>query len=294
MQSCLLPPTASKGCWNQGFRGDPHSLLTCVLLPPSSKALRPPTSPGVFGALQNFKEDKAKPVRDEYEYVSDDGELKIDEFPIRRKKNAPKRDLSFLLDKKEVLPTPVMKPKLESAVYKHSDDSSDEGSLHIDTDTKPGRNAKVKKESGSAAGILDLLQASEEVGALEYNPNSQPPASPSTQEAIQGMLSMANLQASDSCLQTTWGAGQAKGSSLAAHGGRKNGGGSKSSGKRLLKRSAKNSVDLDDYEEEQDHLDACFKDSDYDVAHVCLSIRGPLCGSCTCLCMLRPAPYPRS
>lgn len=30
----------------------------------------------------------------------------------------------------------------------------------------------MKKESGgSAAGILDLLQASEEVGALEYNPN---------------------------------------------------------------------------------------------------------------------------
>lgn len=60
----------------------------------SSKALRPPGSPGVFGTLQSFKEDKAKPVRDEYEYVSDDGELKIDEFPIRRKKNAPKRDLS--------------------------------------------------------------------------------------------------------------------------------------------------------------------------------------------------------
>nr|KAF6434147.1 PHD finger protein 2 [Molossus molossus] len=28
-------------------------------------------------------------------------------------------------------------------------------------------------------------------------------------------------------------------------------------------KAAKNSVDLDDYEEEQDHLDACFKDSDY-------------------------------
>lgn len=91
---------------------------------------------------------------------------------------------------------------------------------------------------------------------------SQPPASPSTQEAIQGMLSMANLQASDSCLQTTWGTGQAKGGSLAAHGARKNGGGSKGTGKRLLKRTAKNSVDLEDYEE-QDHLDACFKDSDY-------------------------------
>nr|XP_055165583.1 lysine-specific demethylase PHF2 isoform X2 [Nyctereutes procyonoides] len=227
------------------------------------KALKPQPSPGVFGAMQSFKEDKPQPVRDEYEYVSDDGELKIDEFPIRRKRTAPKRDLSFLLDGKEPLPVPVMKPKLESALYK-SDDSSDEGSLHIDTDTKPARNAKVKKEgAGSAAGILDLLQASEEVGALEYNPNSQPPASPSTQEAIQGMLSMANLQASDSCLQTTWGAGQAKGSSLAAHGARKNGGGSKSAGKRLLKRAAKSSMDLDDYEEEQDHLDACFKDSDY-------------------------------
>lgn len=96
--------------------------------------------------------------------------------------------------------------------------------------------------------------------------SSQPPASPSTQEAIQGMLSMANLQASDSCLQTTWGAGQAKGSSLVAHGARKNGGGGKGAGKRLLKRAAKNSVDLDDYEEEQDHLDACFKDSDYGEA----------------------------
>ena len=59
-----------------------------------SKALKPAGSPGVFGSLQNLKEDKAKPVRDEYEYVSDEGELKIDEFPIRRKKNATKRDLS--------------------------------------------------------------------------------------------------------------------------------------------------------------------------------------------------------
>lgn len=228
-----------------------------------SKTLKPQPNPGVFGALQNFKEDKPQPVRDEYEYVSDDGELKIDEFPIRRKKNAPKRDLSFLLDKKEPLPVPILKPKLDPVLYKHSD-SSDEGSLHIDTDTKPTRSAKGKKDSGgSAAGILDLLQASEEVGALDYNPSSQPPASPSTQEAIQGMLSMANLQASDSCLQASWGTGQARGSSAAAHGARKNGGSGKSAGKRLLKRAAKNSVDLDDYEEEQDHLDACFKDSDY-------------------------------
>lgn len=48
----------------------------------------------VFGSLQNLKEDKVKPVRDEYEYVSDEGELKIDEFPIRRKNNTAKRDIS--------------------------------------------------------------------------------------------------------------------------------------------------------------------------------------------------------
>lgn len=115
------------------------------------------------------------------------------------------------------------------------------------------------------------------VECLSLCASSQPPASPSTQEAIQGMLSMANLQASDSCLQTTWGAGQAKGSSLAAHGARKNGAGGKSTGKRLLKRAAKNSVDLDDYEEEQDHLDACFKDSDY--GECCCAGRGA-CPGC--------------
>lgn len=59
----------------------------------SSKGVKTQLNPGVFGSLQNFKEDKTKPVKDEYEYVSDDGELKIDEFPIRRKKNTTKRDL---------------------------------------------------------------------------------------------------------------------------------------------------------------------------------------------------------
>jgi len=56
-------------------------------------------------------------------------------------------------------------------VFAESDDSSDEDLLHIDTEAKPGRNSKVKKESGSSAGILDLLQASKEVGGLEYNTN---------------------------------------------------------------------------------------------------------------------------
>ncbi|NWV49235.1 PHF2 demethylase, partial [Daphoenositta chrysoptera] len=229
-----------------------------------SKGVKTHLNTSVFGSLQNFKEDKAKPVRDEYEYVSDDGELKIDEFPIRRKKNTAKRELPFLSDKKEALQhTPVKKPKVESVPYK-SEDSSDEDLLHIDTEAKPGRNSKVKKESGSSAGILDLLQASKEVGGLEYNTNSQPPASPSTQEAIQGMLSMANLQASESCLQTSWGTNQAKNNSFSTQNSKKTGGGgNKNAGKRLLKKSTKNNIDIEDYDEDQDHLDACFKDSDY-------------------------------
>lgn len=55
-----------------------------------------------------------------------------------------------------------------------STDSSDEETLHIDTEAKPevkSRNSKVKKKSGSAAGILDLLQASKQVGGIDYGTN---------------------------------------------------------------------------------------------------------------------------
>ncbi|XP_066553868.1 lysine-specific demethylase phf2 isoform X1 [Amia ocellicauda] len=233
----------------------------------SSKGLKPQTNSSVFGSLQNFKEDKAKPVRDEYEYVSDEGELKIDEFPIRRKKNAAKRDLSFLSDIKEPI-QPAKKPKLPPTVAK-SDESSDEESLHIDTEVKPevkGRNSKVKKEPGSAAGILDLLQASKQVGGIDYSANSQPPASPSTQEAIQGMLSMANLQSSDACLQPAWANSQSKNNSHAAQASKKMGNANnKRPAKRPSKKSTKSSS-LDSaemFEDEQDNLGACFKDSDY-------------------------------
>lgn len=78
------------------------------------------------------------------------------------------------------------------------------------------------------------------------------------------MLSMANLQSSESCLQTSWGTNQAKNNSISTQNSKKTGGGSnKNAGKRLLKKSTKNSIDIEDYDEDQDHLDACFKDSDY-------------------------------
>uniref|UniRef100_A0A665WHV3 Lysine-specific demethylase PHF2 n=1 Tax=Echeneis naucrates TaxID=173247 RepID=A0A665WHV3_ECHNA len=157
--------------------------------------------------------------------------------------------------------------------------SSDEETLHIDTEAKPevkGRNSKVKKKGGSAAGILDLLQASKQVGGIDYSTNSQPPASPSTQEAIQGMLSMANLSSSDS-LQQPWSNSQSKNNSQLktnSHGNqvsKKAGGGTGGGGnnsKRPTKRFPKkprksSSIDSLDYDDDQDHMDACFKDSDY-------------------------------
>uniref|UniRef100_A0A671TAI6 Lysine-specific demethylase PHF2 n=1 Tax=Sinocyclocheilus anshuiensis TaxID=1608454 RepID=A0A671TAI6_9TELE len=99
----------------------------------------------------------------------------------------------------------------------------------------------------------------------------QPPASPSTQEAIQGMLSMANLQSSDSCLQTSWSNSQAKNNSHSSTASKKQssvagaGSNSKRPAKRLPKKTQKSSsVDsLDMFDDDQDHLEACFRDSDY-------------------------------
>ncbi|XP_064823150.1 lysine-specific demethylase phf2-like [Oncorhynchus masou masou] len=243
--------------------------------------LKPQTNSSVFSSLQNLKEDKAKPVRDEYEYVSDEGELKIDEFPIRRKK----RDLSFLSNIKEAI-QPSKKPKLIPSDVKKTD-SSDEESLHIDTEVKPevkrevkGRNLKVKKKAGSTAGILDLLQASKAVGGIDYSVNSQPPASPSTQEAIQGMLSMANLSSGVTAGAATissdtpgaWGCDRpGRNHSNTTTAGRKGGaacgaggGVSKRPAKRPPKKTKKNSsIDSAEFDDDQDHMDACFKDSDY-------------------------------
>lgn len=104
---------------------------------------------------------------------------------------------------------------------------------------------------------------------------SQPPASPSTQEAIQGMLSMANLSSSDS-LQQPWSNSQSKNNSQlksnshSTQAGKKSSGGagggndSKRPTKRLPKKPRKSSsIESLDYDDDQDHMDACFKDSDY-------------------------------
>ncbi|XP_042306930.1 histone lysine demethylase PHF8 isoform X2 [Sceloporus undulatus] len=116
--------------------------------------------------------------------------------------------------------------------------------------------------SGSAVGILDLLKASRQVGGADYDELSDAPASPSTQEAIQGMLCMANLQSSSSSpvassLQAWLAAGHERSSAGAS--------GTQRSGKRHTKRPAHHSTDCEEEAsmDEQESLGACFKDAEY-------------------------------
>lgn len=82
---------------------------------------------------------------------------------------------------------------------------------------------------------------------------------------------MANLQSSDSCLQPSWSNSQAKNNSHSSSAGKKPsgtagaGGNGKRPAKRLPKKTQKSSsVDSSDmFDDDQDHMDACFKDSDY-------------------------------
>uniref|UniRef100_A0A8C1GRR4 Histone lysine demethylase PHF8 n=1 Tax=Cyprinus carpio TaxID=7962 RepID=A0A8C1GRR4_CYPCA len=117
----------------------------------------------------------------------------------------------------------------------------------------------VQGVKGGAGGILDLLKASKQVAgldsALRY---SMPPASPSTRDAIQGMLSMANPPSSSSSSSSS-------SSPLSISGGVK-----KSEkkttfqrpGKRPVKRPARHLSDEESLDE-QETLGTCFKDSDY-------------------------------
>ncbi|KAM5195178.1 histone lysine demethylase PHF8 isoform 7-T7 [Hipposideros larvatus] len=133
-----------------------------------------------------------------------------------------------------------------------------------DEDMVEGVEGKLGKGSG-AGGILDLLKASR-----------QAPASPSTQEAIQGMLCMANLQSSSSSQATSslqaWWTGAQDRSSGSSSSGLGTVSGSPASqrtpGKRPIKRPAYWRTESDEEEEnasldEQDSLGACFKDAEY-------------------------------
>nr|XP_058147451.1 histone lysine demethylase PHF8 isoform X3 [Dasypus novemcinctus] len=143
-----------------------------------------------------------------------------------------------------------------------------------DEDMVEGVEGKLGNGSG-AGGILDLLKASRQVGGPDYAALTEAPASPSTQEAIQGMLCMANLQSSSSSpatssLQAWWTGGhdRSSGSSSSGLGTVSNSPASqRTPGKRPIKRPAYWRTESEEEEnaslDEQDSLGACFKDAEY-------------------------------
>ncbi|OCT65523.1 histone lysine demethylase PHF8 isoform X2 [Xenopus laevis] len=211
--------------------------------------------------------------------LESEDDLQIDETPHKEKKVA--------LTKKKLHKFPRKLPRAKPC----SDPNRvrEPGELEFDVEEDYTTDEETAEGDGdqlgaSSGGLLDLLKASRQVGGPEYSEIDEAPASPSTQEAIQGMLCMANLQASSSCtpssLQAWWAAGQESGTVAGPLQGNMKTAGNKSSGngtstgsskvllrpgKRPVKRPAHRSMDSNDEDssDEQETLGACFKDSEY-------------------------------
>uniref|UniRef100_A0A8C2MVP4 Histone lysine demethylase PHF8 n=1 Tax=Cricetulus griseus TaxID=10029 RepID=A0A8C2MVP4_CRIGR len=205
---------------------------------------------------------------DEFDLDSDD-ELQIDE-------RLGKEKASLIIRSKFPRKLPRAKPCSDpNRVREPGEVEFDiEEDYTTDEDMVEGVESKLGNGSG-AGGILDLLKASRQVGGPDYAALTEAPASPSTQEAIQGMLCMANLQSSSSSaaasnLQAWWTGGQdrSSGSSSSGLGTVSNSPVSqRTPGKRPIKRPAYWRNESEEEEnaslDEQDSLGACFKDAEY-------------------------------
>ncbi|XP_046529291.1 histone lysine demethylase PHF8 isoform X2 [Equus asinus] len=208
-------------------------------------------------------------VEDEFDLDSDD-ELQIDE-------RLGKEKATLIIRPKFPRKLPRAKPCSDpNRVREPGEVEFDiEEDYTTDEDMVEGVESKLGNGSG-AGGILDLLKASRQVGGPDYATLTEAPASPSTQEAIQGMLCMANLQSSSSSpatssLQAWWTGGQdrSSGSSSSGLGTVSSSPASqRTPGKRPIKRPAYWRTESEEEEEnasldEQDSLGACFKDAEY-------------------------------
>ncbi|KAM9325164.1 histone lysine demethylase PHF8 [Gastrophryne carolinensis] len=216
-------------------------------------------------------------------FMDSEDDLQIDETPRKERK------LAVVKRKLQKFPRKLPRAKPCSDPNR----VREPGELEFDVEEDYTTDEEMVEADGdqlgaSSGGILDLLKASRQVGGPDYSEIDEAPASPSTQEAIQGMLCMANLQASSSCtpasLQAWWAAGQESGavagvpqsgSKVSGHhksGSNKTSGGAANTrvilrpGKRPVKRPAHCSMDSEeegDSSDEQETLGACFKDSEY-------------------------------
>ncbi|KAK2897670.1 histone lysine demethylase PHF8 [Channa argus] len=209
--------------------------------------------------------------------LESEDELQIDETPPPRRKTAgpsKKKKLSGLPRK-----LPRAKPCSDPNRIREPGEVDFDIEEDYTTDEEALAALGVK---GGAGGILDLLKASKQVAGLDSATLSEEaPASPSTRDAIQGMLSMANPPSSSSSSSSssplsisgglTEGLGVVKEKGGRAvwvtEGVKKTGGSEKKSviqrpGKRPIKRPARHLSD-EESPDDQETLGTCFKDSDY-------------------------------
>ncbi|XP_066566238.1 histone lysine demethylase PHF8 isoform X2 [Amia ocellicauda] len=194
-------------------------------------------------------------------------ELQIDETPPRRHRATPP-------SKKRLAGLPRKLPRAKPCSDPHRVREPGEVDFDIEEDYTTDEEALTLAEvkaggPGGAGGILDLLKASKQVAGLDCAALSEDaPASPSTRDAIQGMLSMANPPSSSSSTSSGGGA------SWWAGGAEKSGGGAAGSsqskagliqrpGKRPIKRPARHHSDAEESLDEQETLGTCFKDSEF-------------------------------
>uniref|UniRef100_A0A3B3VHV4 PHD finger protein 8 n=1 Tax=Poecilia latipinna TaxID=48699 RepID=A0A3B3VHV4_9TELE len=193
--------------------------------------------------------------------LESEDELQIDETPPPRRK--PSRNILSGLPRKLPRAKPCSDP---NRIREPGEVDFDiEEDYTTDEETLAAHGVK-----GGSGGILDLLKASKQVAGLDSAALSEEaPASPSTRDAIQGMLSMANPPSSSSSSSSS--------SPLSISGGlteglaavKEKGGRTvwkkaviQRPGKRTIKRPARHISD-EDSPDEQETLGTCFKDSDY-------------------------------
>uniref|UniRef100_A0A8C9SZV9 Histone lysine demethylase PHF8 n=1 Tax=Scleropages formosus TaxID=113540 RepID=A0A8C9SZV9_SCLFO len=185
-------------------------------------------------------------------------ELQIDEAPPPRRRAAA----STLFFPFTGLPRKL--PRAKPCSDPHRVREPGEVDFDIEEDyTTDEDSVTLQGVKGGAGGILDLLKASKQVAGLDPALSEEAPASPSTRDAIQGMLSMANPPSSPSSSSSS-------STSLPPPASTRGGMGPEKvrtiqrPGKRPVKRPARH-VSEDDEEslDEQETLGTCFKDSEY-------------------------------
>uniref|UniRef100_A0AAY5KZR8 PHD finger protein 8 n=1 Tax=Esox lucius TaxID=8010 RepID=A0AAY5KZR8_ESOLU len=187
------------------------------------------------------------------DFESED-ELQIDETPPPRRKaggSSKKKLRGDPRDEKAKL------PRAKPCSDPHRIREPGEVDFDIEEDyTTDEESLAVHGVKGGAGGILDLLKASKQVAGLDSALSEEAPASPSTRDAIQGMLSMANPPSSSSSSSSS--------SPLSISGGLSEGLGRtfQRPGKRPVKRPSRHLSD-EESQDEQETLGTCFKDSEY-------------------------------